>query len=291
MHTKEAIRAAAEEAAAELARLPQPVRHVAFVACSYDAFFEPLELQIGTKLEQLSKDFGLEGPVHWSLWVVDDLPPAAGFTEAAQKAFAAAPENVLAANRLHVLRMNSCQPRHGGLKGQALLDGMHAAMKAIDKLSAIVYINLNLKVDALYAAPGLVQVLTGKSDAAIGSRSEKDGGLAIGRGLAGTVKSRAFNLLSRMLLPPLRGYYDTNAPVKIFSPPAARLLVEHARIPTVTMDCEWLLLLHRADMKVSLFPIVWAQRSGSRPPWHLSRSCLADVLAIRRRLISKTTLQ
>ena len=77
---------------------------------------------------------------------------------------------------LHVLKMSSCKPCPEGLKGQALLDGMAAALRAQPDLDAVIYINLNLKVNAVFSAPGLLQLLRGNCDAAIGSRAGRDGG-------------------------------------------------------------------------------------------------------------------
>jgi len=258
-------------------------KNVAFIACSYDTQFESIEMQLHEKVRQLADAYGLEGPVCWSLWLVDDLPDTAGFCRNIQNAFNSDPDLRILGSRLHLLKMCSCKPCPGGLKGQALLDGMAAALRAQPDLDAVIYINLNLKVHAVFSAPGLLQMLRGTCDAAIGSRASMDGGLAVGAGWAGRLKSRGFNILVRKMLPQLAAYHDTNAPMKIFSPAAAWHLIRNARIPSVTMDCEWLLLLHNSSFSISCFPIVWEQRPGSRPPWHLSIKCLTEVYHVRKR--------
>ena len=105
----------------------------------------------------------------------------------------------------------------------------------------------------------------------------------VGAGKLGRVKSRGFNLLTRTILPPLSRFRDTNAPMKVFSADAARILVAEGRNPNVTMDCEWLMILHKRRVRVSAFPVVWTQRPGSRPPWHLIPASVRDLVTIRRR--------
>jgi hypothetical protein len=258
-------------------------KRVAFISCSYDTSFEPVEDQITEKVDQLIETFGLDEKIHWSLWVVDDLPEEEGFGRAVQHGFSALSERLGSDSRLKLLKLKTAKPVAGGLKGRALLDGMEAALKNDPGLSAVVYINLNLKVDAGLSTLGLKQVLCDGFDAAIGTRSPEKGGLVIGRGIAGNLKSRVFNLLVRMLLPPIKTYYDTNAPMKVYNPAAAGLLVRSAVLPTVSMDCEWLMLLHLNGYQAACFPIAWVQRFGSRPPWYMILSCFRDVLKLRKR--------
>ncbi|MHC4164227.1 MAG: glycosyltransferase family protein [Planctomycetota bacterium] len=273
------VAAAAREAAAELARRPGPI-DVAFVACSYDTDFEPVDAQLRGRVEQLRAAYGEAGAVRWSLWVVDDAPEGSRFGDAVTAAFDACAPALRAAGRLRTV----ATPRSGaGAKGRAILLGMRAALAAEPFPSAVAYLNLNLKVDAALSSLGLLPVLGGYCDACIGSRARRDGGARIGAGLAGRVKSGVFNAAARLLLPPLRPYADTNAPLKVFSPPAARHLLVNARIPGVTMDCEWLVLLHAAGYRVQRFPVVWRQRAGSRPPWRLALPSLADLVRIRWR--------
>jgi len=258
-------------------------KHVAFICCSYDTFFEPVESQIIKKVEQLEETFGMNGKIRWSLWVVDDLPDEEGFGHAVRRGFNSVSDKPGIESRLKFVKMKTAKPVAGGLKGRALLDGMEAALKDDPCLSAIVYINLNLKVDAGLSARGLKEVLCEGFDAAIGSRVSGEGGAALGRGWAGNIKSRVFNLLVRKLLPPINCYYDTNAPMKVYTPAAAGLLVRYCGIPTVSMDCDWLMLLHLNGYDAIRFPIGWEQRPGSRPPWHMVLPCFMDVLKIRKR--------
>ncbi len=249
---------------------------VAYVACSYDTAFEPVEAQVCAKIEGLRTAFGERG---WSLWIVDDLPQSAALGAAVLSAYSRYPA-LRSRGRLRLLPMTSAPPRAGGLKARALLEGFDAALNTGSR-DAVVYLNLNAKVDPCFAAPGIQAVLEG-SDAAIGTRATSEGGLAEGAGPFGRLKSRAYNALARAILPPLAGYFDTNAPVKAFAPEAAATLVSEARIPGVTMDCEWLLILLERGFTMCRFPIVWTQRPGSRPPWHLVPNSLLDLYRIRR---------
>lgn len=253
---------------------------VGFVTCSYDTAFEPIAQQVHRKLEQLARTFPADGPVRPSLWVVDDLPAASGFGRAVESAFAGRPE--LADDR-HLLPMRSAPQRPGGLKGRALLDGFAAAIE--HGADAVIYLNLNLKVDATHAAPA-VEALRGDGyHAAIGTRAPEEGGTVLGAGFSGRLKSRGFNRLTGLVLPPLRRYRDTNAPLKAFDRETARSLVERARNPNVTMDCEWLLLLHELQRRVFVYPITWRQRPGSRPPWHLVVRSTLDLFELRNRYL------
>ncbi|MCP4716398.1 MAG: hypothetical protein GY868_14860 [Deltaproteobacteria bacterium] len=258
-------------------------KRVAFIACSYDTSFEPVEKQVIQKVEQLIETFGLDGKVRWSLWVVDDLPDDKAFGRAVRQGFNAVSERIDIRNRLNLLKLKSLRPIAGGLKGRALLDGMVAALENDPDLAALVYINLNLKVGVDFSVRGLMQVLCEGFDAAIGTRYHGDGGVIVGRGLAGNIKSLVYNYLVRKLFPPINSYYDTNAPMKAFNPAAAGLLVRCSETPTVSMDPDWLLLLHLNGYKVSRFPVAWVQRSGSRPPWQMILPCFMDILKIRKR--------
>ena len=185
------------------------------------------------------------------------------------------------AGRLHCIPMSSKAPRDGGLKGRAILDGMHAALNH-QNYDAIAPINLNLKVNLQCVTAGLVSVLMGRCHAAIGSRAHEDGGLVLGAGRLGRLKSRVYSRIARTALPPLADFIDTNAPVKIFSAEATAYLLDRARIDQVTLDCEWLIIMHEGQYSMLRFPVAWVQRSGSKPPWHLILLCLRDVYRIRR---------
>jgi len=269
-------RALEERALEQAARLAErePRLRVAFVTCSYDTAFEPLADQVRERLEGLQAAFG--GRIEWSLWIVDDLPPEAGFGAAVEGAFAASPE-LRRAGRLHGLALRERPAQAEGLKGLALLHGFASALES-GPLDALVYLNLNLKVAPCFAALGLAELERPGIEFAIGSRERADGGRRLGAGWNGLLKSRAYRSLARALLPDLRVYADTNGPLKVFSARAAEVLVRHAQTPGVTLDCEWLVLLRRYGLRGRVFPIVWRQRRGSRPPWHLAPQSALELV-------------
>jgi hypothetical protein len=254
--------------------LSERALRVAFVACSYDTDFEPVESQVAAKCDQIARSFPAGGPVSWVLWVVDD--------DANHPDFGAAARRASVADGVQIRTLSLAHRPAGGAKGRAILAGFRTALEEDPALDALVYINLNLKVDAQLAATGIRRIVEG-ADAAIGTRSSSRGGRVVGAGRLGRVKSIAFNRLVTGLLPQLRGWRDTNAPMKVFAPSAARLLFENAVIPRVTLDVEWLTLLRAAQARVEPFGVVWTQRPGSSPPWHLVLRAAADVVIIRRR--------
>lgn len=263
---------AAHRAARQLRR--ETPRHLAVVACSYDTAHEPVEAQVTTKVSQLRETFPEGGPVSWSLHLVDDVPDTVGFSLAVRRAYAS-----LDTGGLHLHALAERTPG-GGRKGSAVLHGMSEALDD-PSVDVVAYVNLNLKVHAAFLAPGL-RTLAGGCEAAIGTRAPEDGGAAVGVGVLGRLKSRLFHVAAGAILPSLRAYGDTNAPMKLFTRRAAQLLVDQARNPNVTLDCEWLALLHRSQVEVRSFPVLWTQRPGSRPPWHLVPQSLADLWRLRR---------
>jgi hypothetical protein len=280
-HEIDRLNRAAQQAAATIVK---PAR-VIFVACSYDTSFEPVDVQVKGRIEQLIETFGVDGPVIWSLWIVDDLPRERGFSAAVENAYGSYP-SLVHQGRLFVRKMTGVMPEQAGLKGRALIEGMSMALDETDSPDAVVYLNLNLKVDAGLTATGVSMVLAGECGAAIGSRARADGGVVVGAGRAGRLKSRAYSRLARSLLPPLDGFEDTNAPVKVFSADAARRLVRMAVIEHVTLDCEWLMIMKAGGVTMRRFPIAWIQRPGSRPPWHLIPMSIRDLVRIRRRWLA-----
>ena len=249
-----------------------PSACVAIVATSYDTAFEPIADQVQQKLAELAGLFdGTD--IDWTLWIVDDLPAAAGFGAAVQSV-----EHPC----LRCVPIRSRQPTTGGFKGRAVLDGMQAALDVNPETAALVYVNLNLKVDARQLGVGLRRLLDDSADVAIGSRAPDDGGVAIGAGELGRIKSRIFAGIARTAVPLLRGYGDTNAPMKLFNTAAAQHLLSVARLDHVTLDVEWLTVMHAGDWRVTRFPIGWRQRPGSSPPWHLIALSLRDVARVRR---------
>jgi hypothetical protein len=281
----EALRRAREVASRLQARAWSAPAEIAYVTSPYDTDFAPLAPQLLGKVEELRALWGDDGAVRWSLWLVDDRPLAEGFTRRALAAILAdeGARRLHEQGRLRVIPIQRLPARRGGRKGRAILDGMGAALAALPTLRALIYINLNLKVPAALSALGLEPVLDGECDAAVGSRAAEDGGEVRGAGRLGRVKSVAFNRLTRALLPPLSRYGDTNAPLKVFAPRAATFLYEEATIPRVTMDIEWLAMLHARGWRVQTFPVIWTQRPGSRPPWHLVPQSAIDIALVRRR--------
>lgn len=249
-----------------------PKARVAVVATSYDTDFEPIADQVRRKLVELDALF--EGTaVAWSLWIVDDLPPAAGFGAAVRS---------VDHPHLRCRPIRSRPPAPGGFKGRAVLDGMQAALDADPGLTALVYVNLNLKVDARQLGVGLRALIDDVADVAVGTRAPEDGGVVVGAGTLGRVKSRIFAGIARAALPPLAGYGDTNAPMKLFNAAAARFLLQVARLDHVTLDVEWLTAVHAGGWRVTRFAIGWQQRPGSSPPWHLVAMSMRDVARVRR---------
>jgi len=274
----------ADAAAGDLRHWSSPL-DVAFVATSYDTAFEPVRDQVHARIEQLVDTYGVSSSLRWALWIVDDLPAVRGFGEAVRSAFTRFPA-LLQKGRLQVVQLERAASQPGGVKGTALLEGMRASLAA-GPLDAVTYLNLNLKVNVRFSALGVREVVSHQADASVGTRAPNEGGAARGARISGVLKSRVFAALAHSLLPPLRSYPDTNAPLKVFSPNAAGELVRLARIPGVTLDCEWLVILDRLGLRVSRFPVVWEQRHGSHPPWHLALSSVVDLIRIRRHWLTE----
>lgn len=256
---------------------------LAFVCCSYDTSFEPLAAQTRGRIEELAAAYGSADALRWSLWVVDDRPASEGFGARVREGFAQAQ---VGAERLHVVAPDHAAIRSGRAKGLALLAGLRAALAATPDARALVAFNLNRKVDPVFAAPGIAAVLAGRADVAAGSRAAADGGARIGAGALGRAKSLAWLALAQRALPGLRGARDPNAPMKVLSPAAARMLLARARTQGVALHVEWLALLLAAGLRLETFPVVWRQRAGSRVPWVLAPGSLGELAAIRRRMLA-----
>ena len=145
---------------------------IAFVACSYDTKFESVTAQVTGRIEQLIAGFGTNAPIDWSLWIVDDLPSTQGFAADVDAAYTQF-EELNRQGRLQCLAMETKARRPGGLKGRALLEGIERILRERPQVDAVVYLNLNLKVHAALAAPGIAAVLAGRCAVAVGSRAEK----------------------------------------------------------------------------------------------------------------------
>ncbi|MEL6759020.1 MAG: hypothetical protein AAFP04_01340 [Myxococcota bacterium] len=260
-------------------RLPNAT--ISFVTCGYDTGFESLRYQVHRKLVQLETFFG--GRVEWTLTVVDDVPHKRDLSQRASEAAA----QLGLEHRLRLLTYRGRRFADGRQKGEALRQGI---AHTVDHLApdALVYLNLNLKVHAGFAATGLHHVLVQRQPAAIGTRSPEEGGHVRGAGSLGRAKSRAFNLWVSAVLPPLAPFRDTNAPMKVFGRTALSLIRNRSSVEHITMDCEWLLLLHLEGLNPVRFPIVWTQRDGSRPPWHRVPASALDVLRMRLQIRSRS---
>jgi len=168
-----------------------------------------------------------------------------------------------------------------GRKGLALREGLRIGLRLNADYYA--YINLNLKVDAKFIQTGIEAMQNNKWETAFGSRDVRDGGQRLGVGEFGQLKSFVFGHLARKRLPILGDFHDTNAPLKIFSIHSAQLIVDLAQSEGPFFDCEWILILLENKIKTGTFPIVWIQRSGSRPPWELVKQSLEELRRIQLR--------
>ncbi len=262
--------------------LPPGGLELAFVACSYDTAHEAIDAQIDEKLRQLVDVFPTDGPVRFSLTIVDDTPPDSAFGAGVERGFARAPRALLDEGRLTAAQLPGGGPAMWGRKGAALRAGMDTAL--LRSPDVIVYVNLNLKVDARQAATGLVEMLSSQADVVVGTRARGEGGLALGAGALGRAKSVAWSRLVQGALPALGDLQDQNAPLKLFSPVAARAIVAQGAVEGVGFDPEWLAICVRGGLSIRRFPVVWEQRAGSRPPWGLVPGMVKDLVKVVRRL-------
>ncbi|MEL6548065.1 MAG: hypothetical protein AAFQ82_25795 [Myxococcota bacterium] len=251
-------------------------RPLTFVTCGYDTTFADLEQQVYRKLAQIQATY--HDALPWRLLIVDDLPHRHRLSDAAQRAA----RRLGVADRLLLEDANAPRLEDGRHKGASLIQGFQSALGDRPE-TTIVYVNLNLKVHAGFSAPGVLRVWNEGHDAAIGTRAREEGGYVRGAGRLGRAKSAGFNSLVASVLPAIGRYRDTNAPMKVFSPRAAALLASEAVNSHITMDVEWLLLLHREGMDPVRYPVVWTQRPGSRPPWNRVPASAFDVLKMRSR--------
>lgn len=257
---------------------------MAFVTCSYDTDFEPVAEQVRRKVEELLLVFPEGGPVRFSLVVVNDAPleRASAFAEGVRAGFARCPRFLVEEGRLALLPLSGGEPGPFGLKGRALRQGIARALDG--GADVVVYVNLNLKAHAAQAATGLRALLDESLDAATGSRARIDGGAQLGAGPLGVAKSRVYSRLLREALPPLARFHDATGPMKVLTREAARAIVDTARIDGAGFDGEWLAVLWAQGFRLGRFPLVWAQRRGSRPPWTLVGGMLLDLARLRRAL-------
>ena len=241
--------------------------HLCLVTCAYDTDFEPIAEQLSSKVLQIRKDFE-----DFTLLVMNDAADQQGFAEAIRQIDA--PEVIL-----HTV--DTSQKCKWGRKGLALREGLRIGLRFNADYYA--YINLNLKVDAKFIQSGIEAMQKYKWEAALGSRDPKDGGQRLGAGALGQLKSLVFGQIARKLLPTLGDLHDTNAPIKIFCPRSAQLIVKLAHSEGAFFDCEWILILLENKIRTGTFPIVWTQRPGSRPPWRLVKQSVEELRRIQIR--------
>jgi hypothetical protein len=261
-----------EDAAAVADRFADAPVRLAVVACSYDTGFEDVAGQTREKLAQLERVFPAGGAVEARLLLVDDGGGA--FADAARSAAGAADIPV----EVHGLTTGGSGA--WGAKGLALREGFVRSLAG--GADFVAYVNLNLKAHAAQLATGLRRLVDDHLDAAIGSRAAGDGGAQAGAGPLGVLKSRVYARVAHAAFPELALFADTNGPMKIFTPRAARALVRRARIPGAGLDVEWLMILHAHRYAMGRFPLHWRQRAGSRPPWSLTPEMVRDLARVRR---------
>lgn len=264
---------------------------VEVVACGYDTAFSSVQEQVVRKLAELKTVFPPAPPGagevdHWrcSLRIVDDTDPRGSFAHEVRAGFAQAQSQGWSASDLHLQPLFGARPDRYGRKGLALREAMLSALQSDGPgrgADFVAYVNLNSKVHAAQLASGLNALERSGWDAAIGTRAGEDGGVAHGAGWFGAAKSRAWGRLVQAALPPLSGLLDQNAPLKIFTPRAARAICHLARIDGVTLDCEWLAILAASGLRFGRFPVAWRQRKGSRPPLLAITSMLSDLRLVQ----------
>jgi hypothetical protein len=287
--TSPALEEALERAAGAAARLRDvtpPVRRPAerpclgLVSCLYDTAYRPLDAQILTRVQQLARASRAAG---WRFHyvIVDDsrgararLEIERGLDQARAMGFT---DTVGVARRL---ALDDASDRDQ--KGRALLAGFRSLLDR-DPCALYGYANLNNKVH-LGQLPSLLEAFDqDAAEVVIGTRDPREGGVVEGAGVTGRLKSRAYNRIAHLLLPPLGPYRDTNAPLKLARAAAIRHLLTVARVDDLCFDTEWLIAFHEARFRVSTRAIVWTQEHGSRPPWRAVFKALTSLWQQRRR--------
>jgi len=241
--------------------------HVSFVTCSYDTAFAAVNEQLNCKLNEIRGVL-----TDFSLIVVNDAPDRAAFAREIE---------LVDAPEVQLVELKEPSKGTWGAKGGALRQGLTLALESTTDY--LVYINLNLKVHAGQFKAGIETMEAQGYDVVAGSRDPNDGGAREGAGYIGKLKSAAFARFARTMLPPLRRFHDPNGPMKIFSPAAACTIVNSAQSDGAFFDCEWLMILEDGGFKTGVFPVVWQQQTGSRPPWRLVGHSMAGVILTRHR--------
>lgn len=274
-------RLARQRCALRLRSRPTVLRCVV-VCCLYDTAFEDLSMQVEAKLRQVHQCFAGWPQFDWALLVVDDdgrheAEIRAAF-ERVQRSLAC-PES--ACRRLSlpsVVDIDLSIQRDR--KGLALLRGFQSLIS--EGWELFLYVNLNLKVHFSQAALLIERVLQSQKPV-FGTRAFSEGGGVYGAGGLGRLKSVVYNQILACLLPPLAGFMDTNAPMKLLPRAALKHLLRVARVEDVSFDSEWCLALLEGGFDIETQGVVWQQRAGSQPPWDAVLRVLASVFKQRQR--------
>lgn len=279
----------ADAAAARLRELSEPsageggsprARELHVVTCLYDTAHHDLEALTRGRLSEAEEVAAALPGWSVSFTIVDDAPAADG------RCVANVVAELLAARTAPVVRLGSLTlPERGPAdqKGRALRHGLADRLERGGASDLFAYVNFNRKVHLRQLISVLEPILRSGHAASFATRAPEEGGAVHGAGAAGRLKSRVYNALVRLRLPPLRGWRDTNAPMKVFTAPALRHLLAVARVDDVSFDSEWLLALCAGGFSVGRAPVIWRQESGSRPPWGAVPRVLRSLGAQRRR--------
>lgn len=255
------------------------IRRLAICTTGYDTAHESVADQVQTKIADLCAALDHQN-VEISVFIGDDGSDPF-FAPAARAGAARIPE-------VPTLIVPTTSTSTRGRKGKALRAALAAAVSSTPTPDAFVYLNLNLKVPARCVAAAVTRARAHRSlggvDVVVGSRSPRDGGTAKGTGAIGALKSRVWSSVAHAALPQLRTFADPNAPLKLMSERAARMIVSEGNIDGVGFDAEWLCLWLRAGLRVATIPMVWEQRAGSRPPWELVPEMLSELAQTRRKV-------
>lgn len=259
-------------------------QRVAIVTCLYDTGFTSLKDQISVRVKQIAAALDDIPKLQWRFLLIDDSPR--GRSEEIHAAFEFCERQVtMKSGTLSTLplfhdgRWRPAKDR----KGLALRHGFNFLIQKDPGWDALVYINLNLKVDMVQLPSVLKPVLLGEADVAIGTRSPGEGGSVLGAGFAGRLKSVVYNALATGALSPLKPFADTNAPVKIGTEDAMGHLLSVARVEDVSFDTEWVLAFLEGGFSIQKIGVLWSQLPGSRPPWSSIPKVLLSLVNQRRR--------